>query len=405
MGLVAPMLLLLLAAAASSAASSASASAVRERAQTHSSEAAAVSFAYADGAVMIVALAGEGDVARVTMTPHGANASFVRYQGYINQSALSTTQRFTVTKAAEYTVMARAGWSLNVSHAAPTVALSVGDAVVSRDLSAPVRAVGPAACDPPKWTGLPCVSDPANGRNCRSGIGTTVATDNGGCLRAARSLAAGNVSGAAIGVGVTDEHIFGFGQTVTPGLSAVGSTKFIATFSRTMSTGPSHAPAPSYISLATDAATNASVAHGFFLNTHGYSAFDLGASAPGQLGISSPDPIMDYFLFAGPTPAAVIGQFANVAGGCMSLPPKWAMGMKYDPRENGKHTPQSHRNMICRHTSDRLLWLQVITRRSSQRCSSSSLTEASGLTEPSSSRPGSLRSTCGTRRSSRTCPS
>ena len=115
----------------------------------------------------------------------------------------------------------------------------------------------------------------------------------------------------------------------------VGSTKFIATFSRTMATGPSHAPAPSYISLATDAATNKSVAHGFFLNTHGYSAFDLGATTPGQLGISSPDPVFDYFLFAGPSPATVIGQFANVAGGRMSLPPKWAMGMKYDPRENG----------------------------------------------------------------------
>ena len=36
-----------------------------------------------------------------------------------------------------------------------------------------------------------------------------------------------------------------------------------------------------------------------------------------------------------PTPAAVINQFASLAGGKMSLPPKWAMGMKYDPRENG----------------------------------------------------------------------
>ena len=138
-----------------------------------------------------------------------------------------------------------------------------------------------------------------------------------------------------IDVGITNEQIFGFGQTVTPGLSAVGSTKFIATFSRTMSTGPSHAPAPSYISLGIDAATNRSLAHGFFLNTHGYSAFDLGATTPTELGISSPDPIFDYFLFAGPTPAEVIRQFATVAGGCMSMPPKWAMGMKYDPQENG----------------------------------------------------------------------
>ena len=256
-------------------------------------------YGYPSGA-LAVALCGEGGTAHITFTPNGANASFLRYQGYINQSALATAQTFAVTKSAGHTILARQGWSLNVSHADPLVALSIGGVVVSRDLSPPTRAVGGAACDPPKWAGLPCVSDPANGRNCRSGIGMTVATDKGGCLRGARSLASANVSGAAMGVGISDEHIFGFGQTVTPGLDAVGSTKFIATFSRTLATGPSHAPAPSYISLATDAAANQSVAHGFFLNTHGYSAFDLGAAVPGQLGISSPDPIMDYFLFAGP---------------------------------------------------------------------------------------------------------
>eukprot|EP01051_Picozoa_sp_SAG22_P005310 SAG22_NODE_311_length_12629_cov_20.911891_5_plen_1434_part_00 len=319
---------LLTAAAALSAAAAATALHIS------ASATAAVNFSYPLGD-MTVSLCGEGDAARIVYVPHGANASFLRYQGYINQSALTTALGFTVAKGTAHTVLARDGWSLNVSHAAPTVALSVGGVVVSRDMSPPVRAVGAAACDPPKWNGLPCVNDPANGKNCRSGIGTTVATDNGGCLRSARSLVSANVSGAAIGVGIADEHIFGFGQTVTPGLSAVGSTKFIATFSRTLSTGPSHAPAPSYISLAADAATNKSVAHGYFLNTHGYSAFDLGATTPGQLGISSPDPVMDYFLLAGPTPAAVIGQFATIAGGKMSLPPKWAMGMKYDPRENG----------------------------------------------------------------------
>ena len=67
-------------------------------------------------------------------------------------------------------------------------------------------------------------------------------------------------------------YSYGLDQTVTPGLSAIGSTKFIATFSRTLDTGPSHAPSPSYISLARDRSTNASLAHGFFLNTHGFSS-------------------------------------------------------------------------------------------------------------------------------------
>ncbi len=299
-------------------------------------ESSAISFDYPQHGTMDISLVGDmGDGARVIFTPTGANRSFLRYQGYINQSALSTTESFTVTKGIAHTMLSRGGWSLNVSHAAPLVALAVGGVVVSRDVSPPTRVTGSTACDPPKWHGLPCVNDPANGKNCRSGIGMTVATDRGGCMRGARSLASSKGSGSAIDVGITNEQIFGFGQTVTPGLSAVGSTKFIATFSRTLSTGPSHAPAPSYISLGVDAATNKSLAHGFFLNTHGYSAFDLGATTSTQLGISSPDPIFDYFLFAGPTPAAVIRQFATVAGGRMSLPPKWAMGMKYDPQEDG----------------------------------------------------------------------
>ena len=31
----------------------------------------------------------------------------------------------------------------------------------------------------------------------------------------------------------------------------------------------------------------------------------------------------------------MVGQFANTAGGRISLPPSWAMGMKYDPAEGG----------------------------------------------------------------------
>ena len=249
----------------------------------------AVSFDYPHHGTMDIALVGNrGDAARVVFTPTGANASFLRYQGYINQSALTTTEKFAVTKGNSHTLLARDGWSLNVSHDTPMVALTVGGVVVSRDISPPTRVMGGAACDPPDWHGLPCVNDPANGKNCRSGIGMTVATDSGGCLRGARSLASTNVSGAAIGVGISNEQIFGFGQTVTQGLSAVGTTKFIATFSRTLSSGPSHAPAPFYISLASDPSTNKSLAHGFFLNTHGYSAFDLGATTTAKLGISSP---------------------------------------------------------------------------------------------------------------------
>ncbi len=101
--------------------------------------------------------------------------------------------------------------------------------------------------------------------------------------------------------------------------------------------GPSHAPSPSYISLAQNRLNNASVSHGFFLNTHGFSAFDIGQTQSNKLYVSSPDPVYDYFLFSGPTPRAVINQFSEVVGGRISLPPKWAMGMKYDPAEQGSN--------------------------------------------------------------------
>lgn len=107
-----------------------------------------------------------------------------------------------------------------------------------------------------------------------------------------------------------------------------GTTKFIATSSTTSDDGPSHAPAPFYISLANTSTTGA-LAHGFFLNSHGFSAFDIGKNSSGRVLISSPDPVMDYFLFAGPTPIDVMRQFTALTGR-MSLPPKWSLGMKYD---------------------------------------------------------------------------
>lgn len=97
------------------------------------------------------------------------------------------------------------------------------------------------------------------------------------------SVLCGAAPGSSGPTAVKNEHVYGFGQTVTSGLSAVGSTKFIATSSRTLDTGPSHAPAPYYISLAQDASTNKSVAHGYFLNTHGYSSFDVGSNSSQEM--------------------------------------------------------------------------------------------------------------------------
>eukprot|EP00662_Eupelagonemidae_sp_cell21_P039586 gene39586-6771_t len=98
---------------------------------------------YPDGSTLTVALAGgAGTAARVTVVPKGANASFMRYQGFINATALAPSARFAVeANTSAYAVLARPGWSLNVSRLRPVVSLSVGGAVVSAD-EAPAKPKG-----------------------------------------------------------------------------------------------------------------------------------------------------------------------------------------------------------------------------------------------------------------------
>ena len=409
------------------------------------------------GGVLNISLVGAGDAARVVYVPSGANPNFLRYQGYINQSALelaaATFAKTSVGSQDGYTVLARPGWALNVSHAEPMAQLVVNGVIVSADVAPPTRVMG-AACDPPGWSGLAAKCKPGEMKGCvnKGTVAGTVAQDKGGCLRATRSLSVNKKPAGAIccssyddPVGakkaggqttpcdlkcpvhgqkisaitfseygtplgdcgdfkmnpacdatnhstsiravatsacvgksackvtrqaaegkiswgdpcwgnpekrlvmqaicsggppppplpgpppvtqVKTEQIYGFGQTVTPGLSAVGSTKFIATSSLTSDRGPSHAPAPFYISLANASTHGAeSVAHGFMLNSHGFSAFDIGKSSQGEMLVSSPDPVLDYFLFAGPTPAKVLEQYTALTGR-LSLPPKWSLGMK-----------------------------------------------------------------------------
>ena len=132
---------------------------------------------YADGSTMKVALAGDaGDSVRITYVPRGANMTFHRYQGFINQSALVTTEKFTVAaNTSSYTILTRPGWSLNVSRVDAMAALSIRGTVVSSDLRPPTILTGSDNCDPPGWKGL------------SPGIGSTVAS-SGTCIRAARTL-------------------------------------------------------------------------------------------------------------------------------------------------------------------------------------------------------------------------
>jgi len=67
------------------------------------------------------------------------------------------------------------------------------------------------------------------------------------------------------------------------------------------------------------------LAWGLMLGSSGYSYFDLGAERPDALGLFSLGGELDYYLFAGPTPAAAVEQITRLTGR-PALPPLWALG-------------------------------------------------------------------------------
>jgi alpha-glucosidase len=67
------------------------------------------------------------------------------------------------------------------------------------------------------------------------------------------------------------------------------------------------------------------LAWGLFLDSTWYSAFDVGDEAEGVLTLFTLGGELDYYLFAGPTPAAVVEQLTRLTGR-PALPPLWALG-------------------------------------------------------------------------------
>jgi alpha-glucosidase len=67
------------------------------------------------------------------------------------------------------------------------------------------------------------------------------------------------------------------------------------------------------------------LAWGLFLHSTWYSAFDVGAENKDVLTLFTLGGELDYYLFAGPTPAAVVEQLTRLTGR-PALPPLWALG-------------------------------------------------------------------------------
>lgn len=66
-------------------------------------------------------------------------------------------------------------------------------------------------------------------------------------------------------------------------------------------------------------------AWGLFMYSTWYSTFDVGAEKEDVLSLSTLGGVLDYFVFAGPTPAAVVEQLTRLTGR-PALPPLWALG-------------------------------------------------------------------------------
>nr|MBF6591488.1 DUF4968 domain-containing protein [Ktedonobacterales bacterium] len=66
-------------------------------------------------------------------------------------------------------------------------------------------------------------------------------------------------------------------------------------------------------------------AYGIFLDSVYRADLDAGASVPDRLSFGAAGGELTYYVFAGPTPAAVLARYADLTGH-MPLPPRWALG-------------------------------------------------------------------------------
>ncbi|MBX2874023.1 MAG: glycoside hydrolase family 31 protein [Saprospiraceae bacterium] len=123
-----------------------------------------------------------------------------------------------------------------------------------------------------------------------------------------------------------DEHIYGFGEKSgrlnKRGWKQGGYNYTIwnsDTFSYDSSTDPIYAGVPFYLVM------RAGRTHGIFLDNTFRSNFDIGHENPDLLSISAAGGEMDYYFINGPTPAAVMQNYAALTG-YAPLPPRWALG-------------------------------------------------------------------------------
>ena len=101
-------------------------------------------------------------------------------------------------------------------------------------------------------------------------------------------------------------------------------------------------------------------AYGIFLDSAWRSELDFGAGQSDRLVFSVAGGELTYYVFAGPTPAAVLSRYAELTGH-MPLPPRWALGYgqsrwSYFPEEQVREVAAQLR---ARRIPCDMLWLDI----------------------------------------------
>ncbi|GAC1449737.1 MAG: glycoside hydrolase family 31 protein [Ktedonobacterales bacterium] len=84
-------------------------------------------------------------------------------------------------------------------------------------------------------------------------------------------------------------------------------------------------------------------AYGILLDSAWRSELDAGATHPERLTFGAAGGALTYYVFAGPTPAAVLARYADLTGH-MPLPPRWALGYQ---QSRWSYFPEDHLRAVA----------------------------------------------------------
>lgn len=154
-----------------------------------------------------------------------------------------------------------------------------------------------------------------------------------------------------------DEHFYGFGQKIGYLDKRGRRMEMWATDdgNHTPTTDPLYQSIPFFIGL------RQGQAHGLFVDSGARSIFDMGSHDPARTyAVEVLSPVLDAYVFAGPSMAEIIGRYTELTGR-MELPPLWSLGFhqcrwSYFPEARVRELARSFRE---REIPCDALWLDI----------------------------------------------